>query len=332
MKVQAPICSQCGLCCQLFAINLNQDEYLSGRYETIFQDVATIENFDTAAECGANFLAQNTDGSCAYLVKGKCSIHQHRPEVCREFFCRGEEFEFGEMREIIRQKKQSIEMDTSVERRTTIIEILSFAKEEIVKTYDVDGKTPLAYHNSDHQKQVIDAATAIGKTKVFKGEISNRDLLLIEIAAAFHDITQLLGPVANEAASSAIAEKVMRDYNLFADCDIDSVKEMILSTAIMIESDSVSQAVGSRGKDCILSMVIADADLSSLGSPWAVYHREANKLMEELHGKNISEADLESFYKRQLALLENHHYYTEEAIALFPYQGRNLKRLKKTKF
>jgi len=100
-----PVCSQCGLCCQLFLINLSEVEYRSREYQTIFSDLALFEDFDAAASCGANILGQHTDGSCIYLAEGKCSIHERRPQVCRNFFCKGNEPEFAQMRKDIEEAR-----------------------------------------------------------------------------------------------------------------------------------------------------------------------------------------------------------------------------------
>lgn len=78
-------CNQCGTCCKLFLIDLDEEEYRSKRYKTIFDEF--YDNFDEAVENAANIIAQNEDGSCIYLKDGKCSIHESRPKACRAFFC-----------------------------------------------------------------------------------------------------------------------------------------------------------------------------------------------------------------------------------------------------
>jgi putative endonuclease len=80
-------CFQCGICCRLFLINLNEEEYKSGEYKTELKKFGLINDFKSAKAYGANILKQNKDGSCIYLKDKKCSIHKTRPQVCREFFC-----------------------------------------------------------------------------------------------------------------------------------------------------------------------------------------------------------------------------------------------------
>ncbi len=90
-------CSQCGVCCRLFIINLNEKEYSSKEYKTLFEKFDHISDFKEAEEIGANLLSQNKDGSCIYLKDKRCSIHDRRPEVCRKFFCSSKEKKYKDM-------------------------------------------------------------------------------------------------------------------------------------------------------------------------------------------------------------------------------------------
>ena len=98
-------CNQCGVCCKLFVINLNEEEYKSGRYKTIFKEFGLVD-FEEAELTGANLLAQHEDESCIYLQDGKCSIHEQRPQACRKFFCESKDPWFQEMIEKIKKYKQ----------------------------------------------------------------------------------------------------------------------------------------------------------------------------------------------------------------------------------
>ena len=102
-------CNQCGTCCKLFFINLDEAEYQSGKYKTFFDDITGNKNFSEASECGANFLAKKGDGDCVYLENNYCNIHAERPQVCREFFCNSENKEYENMRQIIIENQSKIE-------------------------------------------------------------------------------------------------------------------------------------------------------------------------------------------------------------------------------
>ena len=102
-------CFECGECCKLFLITLTESEYNSKRYKTQFEDIdgfEFIKGFKKAEECGTNIIKQNNDGSCIYLIKGKCSIHKIRPEACRDFFCTSKDEKFKDMIEDIQVLKK----------------------------------------------------------------------------------------------------------------------------------------------------------------------------------------------------------------------------------
>jgi len=90
-------CDQCGVCCKLFLITLNEEEYRSGKYKTLFEMFGFVEDFEEAVRDGANILAQHDDESCIYLKDGKCSIHEDRPSACRKFFCKSKDPSFASM-------------------------------------------------------------------------------------------------------------------------------------------------------------------------------------------------------------------------------------------
>lgn len=100
-----PKCEMCGTCCKLFLINLNEEEYISGKYRTANEEFGIVNDFAEAQKYGLHFLVQKEDGSCLYLTENKCGIHEIRPQVCRNFFCKGDEPEFEEMRKQIQRAK-----------------------------------------------------------------------------------------------------------------------------------------------------------------------------------------------------------------------------------
>ena len=97
------VCSQCGVCCRLFVINLSEKEYNSGKFKTMFDEF--VPDWKEAVLVGANLLSQNDDGSCVYLKDNKCSIHDSRPLSCKNFFCFSENPKFFNMLEKIRLYK-----------------------------------------------------------------------------------------------------------------------------------------------------------------------------------------------------------------------------------
>ena len=80
-------CSQCGICCRLFLINLTQKEWMSDEYKTELKEFDLNDDFSSVQRYGGNILSQKKDGSCIYLKNNLCAIHKRRPRSCREFFC-----------------------------------------------------------------------------------------------------------------------------------------------------------------------------------------------------------------------------------------------------
>ncbi|MEI6498858.1 MAG: YkgJ family cysteine cluster protein [bacterium] len=99
-------CEQCGVCCKLFAINLNATEYHSHQYETIFPYSKDFDKFSDISKYGLNLVAQKSDGSCIYLENNFCKIHLTRPQVCRKFFCGSKNKQFVQMQQIIKKHKK----------------------------------------------------------------------------------------------------------------------------------------------------------------------------------------------------------------------------------
>jgi len=99
----AHICNQCGDCCKLFLINLNEEEYNSKKFETILPFSDELEKFAEIKKYGLNLVAQQADGSCFYLKNNQCSIHATRPKVCRGFFCNSKNKKFARMHEVLKK-------------------------------------------------------------------------------------------------------------------------------------------------------------------------------------------------------------------------------------
>lgn len=103
--MEKAICDGCGVCCKLFLINLDKEEYYSGKYKLQLCSDDQFEDFEFIEEFGLNIIKQNEDGSCFYLRDNKCIIHSYRPQVCRDFFCKTDKIEFSGMVEEINNAK-----------------------------------------------------------------------------------------------------------------------------------------------------------------------------------------------------------------------------------
>jgi len=98
-------CSQCGICCTLFFINLSQKEWRSGSYKTLVKASEVDDAFGYVEGYGGNILRQKKDGSCIYLKNNACSIHTRRPQSCRDFFCSSPSEKFRVMVSMIKERR-----------------------------------------------------------------------------------------------------------------------------------------------------------------------------------------------------------------------------------
>lgn len=113
-KISIQPCSQCGICCRLFLINLTREEWMSGSYKTQLKEFGLDDDSDTAQRYGGNILSQKKDGSCVYLKNNLCSIHKRAPQSCRDFFCESTLKKFKGMVRIIKERKENNRIDHTI--------------------------------------------------------------------------------------------------------------------------------------------------------------------------------------------------------------------------
>jgi len=215
------------------------------------------------------------------------------------------------------------------EERKIVDGIVGAALSKVEEKYGTgkgDGILPKKYHNRPHSEEVLDAARKIAERFLKEGKISEKDIPLVEIAASFHDIEQDLGAGQNEIESARLAEEAMREAGIFSEEDIVKVRDMILVTIVSFEGGVMRQSAVEE----YLTRIIADADLSSLGKSFEQYWERALALLQEIQGTDIPSKEAETaFTERQVGLLTNHRFYTEEAEVLFPNQKENLEESKR---
>lgn len=209
--------------------------------------------------------------------------------------------------------------------------VVSYAATEILFKYDSNGSSPLSYHNGRHTLDVELATHAIGMKAVANSKITHRATTLLKIAASFHDVEQGMGSGANEDESAHIAAKQMEETSAFTPREVEAVKQMILATKVYFEDGVMKQSANTEGLDeemTCLCMILADADVASLGNQWEICFSRMKALEKEIHGNDPTAKAHKSFLANQLALLENHTFYTPEATALYPHQSENATELR----
>lgn len=78
--------------------------------------------------------------------------------------------------------------------------------------------------------------------------------------------------------------------------------------------------------DDYLTLIITDADLSTVGAPVELYWDRTLRLLREIKKEDsLSGADIREFAKGQVAFVRDHQFYTEEARHAFPNREENMK-------
>jgi predicted metal-dependent HD superfamily phosphohydrolase len=152
----------------------------------------------------------------------------------------------------------------------------------------------LLYHAAPHTEDVLDEVVRFAMTD-HRGA---RELELLAIAAACHDVGFITSPVSNEPLGAAFARERMEMHGGFTPEEIVLVERMILDTALVPTAAGPRQIASTE-----LSRYLLDADLSNLG-------RDDFFDKGELQRKELGQ-DVEIFKRNTLALLTAHRWLTE---------------------
>jgi predicted metal-dependent HD superfamily phosphohydrolase len=207
-------------------------------------------------------------------------------------------------------------------KKQSAAELLTMIGHGIVDSkYGPQSTRHLIYHGPEHTAEVTDSARQLGERAYQAGKISAGDIDLLKIAAAFHDTVFEYLASDNEAQSAELAVTAMRTFNCFSEEDYQQVREAIAATVVKdIIDDRIIQSADGKG---YLAQLMADADLSSLGSQPGVYWTTAQRFFKETNpdpkAKLVGDV-LKSFIERQKRVVSAHQFYTDEAQELFHYK------------
>lgn len=155
-------------------------------------------------------------------------------------------------------------------------------------------KTQLAdtlyYHSVEHTIDVIHQAERLGKLD----KLSPHELLLLKVAALFHDSGFILSARNHEEKGVEIAREMLENIDLTNE-DFHQIRLAILAT-------KTPQTPITR-----LGEILCDADLDYLGRPEVA--EIAERLFKELQatGKVIDKLD---WNKLQVSFIKHHRYFT----------------------
>ncbi len=182
-----------------------------------------------------------------------------------------------------------------------------------------------SYHNFDHGMQVADAAYRLAHALHDIGRVSYDTVPLACVAGWWHDVEQ--GP-GHEARSAIAADAEMRRRGLDPQ-HIATVQEMIHATRVVrVDGHRLVQAAD---PDDLNQAILADADLSSLGSQDGVWRALMLGIEQQHHagqlqrcGELVPDRDaMLSFLTFQGGLFRDHQYLLPYTPRWYPHQFRN---------
>ena len=183
----------------------------------------------------------------------------------------------------------------------------------------------LCYHNLEHTNNAI----RWGVTLALHDGLTEKEVELIAVAAAWHDTGFTKRYAENEEVGAALAVEAMAKHG-YSKADMDTVKQMILDTQLKPTADGLTIEQVSSGR---LSGYMLDADLANFG--WDTFLKTSVKVYNEIFGAGHREAcellateQGERFLCGTMRLITNHRWQTEAGAALLQEEKEsNIARL-----
>jgi uncharacterized protein len=150
----------------------------------------------------------------------------------------------------------------------------------------------LSYHNVGHTKEVLANVERIAREEGIKDE---RTLLLMRLAALFHDTGFIYVYKNHEEKSFEFAKEELKQYNL-SKAEMDIIEGMIMATKIPQTPHNHFE------------QIICDADLDYLGRD--DFDIISNNLKKEVLLFGIAQTEAE-WEEKQIQFIEAHRYFTK---------------------
>jgi predicted metal-dependent HD superfamily phosphohydrolase len=189
--------------------------------------------------------------------------------------------------------------------------IIEAAQQYVTAQYKEHPHPNLVYHNLEHTRQVVAAAEQISAHY----RLEDTDLLVVYVAAWFHDLGYLLGePKTHEEKGAELAQGFL------------NIQQVPLNIQQQVTACIMSTKMPQNPQN-LLEQIVCDADLFNLGTKdfknrTKLLHQE----MELTSGKEIPGA---IWTEGSLRLLEEQHYHTAYCRTLLQQQiEENISRLK----
>jgi uncharacterized protein len=184
-------------------------------------------------------------------------------------------------------------------------DLFTSIKQPILTRLENELDSRLGYHNITHTLDVLEQAEVLAEQEKVTDK---HDLLLLKIAAVFHDSGFLFVYKNHEEKSCEIASESLR--NVFSKEDIKKVFGMIMATKIP------------QTPNTLLEQIICDADLDYLGRN--DFEPISRNLYKEFLTFKIIPEDI-IWDHIQIKFFESHHYFTGTSMS--KRNGKKLKHL-----
>ncbi|MGK2860571.1 MAG: Pycsar system effector family protein [Chitinophagaceae bacterium] len=190
-------------------------------------------------------------------------------------------------------------------------QIIKQAEEHVSGLYDTVSHDKLLYHSLDHTRKVVDNANEIASHY----DLSERDIIVLNLAAWFHDTGHLYTEPSGHEQKSA---ELMREWLAGKEENAgyaDEVEKVILATKLSTVPYGLIQEI------------IKDADTFHLGT--SDFKKMDKLLRKELSLRNLGITNVD-WLRNTLILLESHQFYTSYCSNLLDAEKqKNMGKLKK---
>jgi predicted metal-dependent HD superfamily phosphohydrolase len=189
-------------------------------------------------------------------------------------------------------------------------QLLEDVKKYVLNYFDTHHDPELLYHDTDHTKGVVAAATRIANHY----QLSDEDFFVVITAAWFHDIGYHTDKANHEEGGAKLAADFLKQIKVDPKV-IDKVTGCILATKIP------------QNPTGLLQQIICDADLFHLGTD--DFADKSKLLRKEFNIIKHLDIDKQLWRQKNIELLQSHTYFTDYAqLLLHDKQQKNLDKLK----
>lgn len=176
-------------------------------------------------------------------------------------------------------------------------------KEKVLTMLSMHSNPILTYHTASHTDDVLRCCEQIA---LEEGITSRKTLLLLKVAALYHDTGFLLAYKGHEEKSCELVTKDLVRLD-FSQEDVDIICSMIMATKIP------------QSPKNHLEEIICDADLDYLGRD--DFEEISNHLRNEFFQLGVVKSE-EEWMQLQISFFESHRYFTKSA-----REKRNCKKM-----